>query len=415
MAGLFTIIVFVLLFSAGALVLVARNLIFIAGPNEALVFSGRRNKVGNKLVGYRVIRGGRGIRVPFIEQVDRIDLTNMIIEVSVTNAYSKGGIPLKVQGVANLKVASHEPALGNAIERFLTMPRKAIMQIAKETLEGNLRGVLSQLTPEEVNNDKITFAEKLLEEAEVDLAKLGLALDTLKIQNVSDDVKYLDSIGRKQSAEVVKRARIAEARAHAISKTREAENQQRAKLAGIEAEKRVLHAETDRRIKDARSRKQAMIAEEVGRVKAAIARAEADLEVQKARVEQVRRQLQADVLAPAEADMRKRQADAKGASAKVLEDGKATVAVLNEMIDTWQQGGDNARDIFLMQKLQGLMGSLVGTIEDVSIDRVTVLPSGASGDGTAAKAVRLVEELKGALGVDLPRLLESAAGAPRET
>ena len=61
-----------------------------------------------------------------------------------------------------------------------------------------------------------------------------------------------------------------------------------------------------------------------------------------------------------------------------------------------------------MQKLQGLMASLVGTIDHVKVDKVTVLPS-ASPDGTATKAVRLVEELKGALGVDLPRLLESAA------
>ena len=86
------------------------------------------------------------------------------------------------------------------------------------------------------------------------------------------------------------------------------------------------------------------------------------------------------------------------------------MAVLNEMIATWKAGGDNARDIFLMQKLQNLMSSLVGTIDQVKVDKVTVLPAGQS-DGTSAKAVRVVEELKGALGVDLPRLLESAAGA----
>ena len=408
MGGLLGIVVVVTVISALALALVLKNLVFIAGPNEALIFSGRANKVANKLVGYRVVRGGRGIRVPFLEKVDRLDLTNMIIEVSVTNAYSRGGIPLKVQGVANLKIASHEPALGNAIERFLTMDRKIIIQIAKETLEGNLRGVLSQLTPEEVNNDKIAFAEKLLEEADIDLGKLGLALDTMKIQNVSDDVQYLDSLGRKQSAEVVKRARIAEAEAKAVSLTREAENMQRAQLAGIQAERSVVTAETERRVRDAQTKKQAMVAEEVGRVKAAIARAKADLDVQRARVEQVRGQLQADVLAPAQADMQRMVAEAKGASSAITEDGKATVAVLNEMIDTWQRGGDNAREIFLMQKLQGLMGSLVGTIDHVKVDKITVLPA-SSQDGTATKAVRLVEELKGALGVDLPKLLDTAA------
>jgi flotillin len=403
-------LVFVVLFFGLAGVFVAKNLIHICGPNEALVFSGGTHRIDGKKRGYRVVRGGRGILIPLFETVDRIDLTNMIIEVSVTNAYSKGGIPLTVQGVANLKVASHEPALGNAIERFLTMDRKLIVKIAKETLEGNLRGVLSQLTPEEVNEDKITFAEKLLEEAEQDLGKLGLVLDTLKIQNVSDDVSYLDSIGRRQSAEVIKRARVAEAQAKAISTTREAENNQLSRLAGIEAQKRVVTAETERRIKDAQTKREAMIAEEIGQVKALIARAKADLKVQHARVEQQRRRLQADVIAPAEADMRRMQAEAKGDSAKIIEDGKATVAVLEEMISTWQQGGENARDIFLMQKLQTLMGSLVGTIDKVRVDRVTVLPAG-DGSGAANKAVRVVEELKGALGVDLPKLLETAAGA----
>ena len=87
--------------------------------------------------------------------------------------------------------------------------------MAKDVLEGNLRGVLSRLTPEEVNEDKLAFAEKLLEEAEHDLGKLGLTLDTMKIQNVWDERGYLDSIGRKQSAEIIKKSRIAEAKAKA--------------------------------------------------------------------------------------------------------------------------------------------------------------------------------------------------------
>jgi len=102
--------------------------------------------------------------------------------------------------------------LDNAIERFLGVDRGRIMAIAKDTLEGNLRGVLATLTPEELNEDKIKFAQSLLAEAEDDLRRLGLELDTLKIQDVSDDVGYLDSIGRKQSAEVQKKALIADTR-----------------------------------------------------------------------------------------------------------------------------------------------------------------------------------------------------------
>ena len=90
----------------------------------------------------------------------------------------------------------------------------------------------------------------------------------------------------------------------------------------------------------------------------------------------------------------------------------ASAAVLDQMIITWQQGGDQARDIFLMQKLQALMDSLVGTISDVEINRLTVLPSD---NGRAAQSVRLVEELRAGIGVDLPKLLtdfSQSRGAP---
>ncbi len=388
---------------------VARNLIHICGPNEVLVFSGGKSTDSRgRPRGFRIIKGGRGFRIPLIETVDRIDLTNMVIDVTVSNAYSRGGIPLTVQGVANVKIAGHDPALSNAIERFMGKERKEIVKMAKDTLEGNLRGVLSQLTPEEVNEDKIAFAEKLLEEAEHDLGKLGLTLDTLKVQNVSDEVRYLDSIGRKQSAEVVKRARIAEAQAKATSTEREASNLLKSKRAGLSSDTGVTRAEITRRIRDAETRLAAVVAEERGKVLSRIAAAEAELKVQEARVEQVRRRLQADVVTPAQAEMEAAQAKAKGDASRIVEDGKATVAVLREMTRTWQQGGDNARDIFLMQKMQTLMTSMVSTIDQVEIDRVTVLPRGQGSDGSAARAVRLVEELKATLGVDLPQLLERA-------
>jgi flotillin len=100
-------------------------------------------------------------------------------------------------------------------------------------------------------------------------------------------------------------------------------------------------------------------------------------------------------------------AGAKGAAAKIIEDGRATTHVLDQMIKTWKSGGDAARDIFLMQKLQATMGELVSTIQSVKVDRLTVLPPDAT--VSARNAVTLVEELKGALGVDLPGLIERVA------
>jgi flotillin len=396
--------------ASAAAVGLAGNLLYICEPNEVLIFSGRRRSTADGARGYRIIKGGRGWRVPLIEKVDRLDLTNMIIDVNCNGAYSKGGIPLNIQGVANIKLAGHEPSLGAAVERLLDKNRDDMIRIAKDVLEGNLRGVLSRLTPEEVNEDKLAFAEKLLEEAEHDLGKLGFVLDTMKIQNVHDDRGYLDSIGRKQSAEIIKRSRIAEAKAKATAIIRDADNRKRARLQQVDAEEQIAIAKAERRVGDARTRATAMVAEQRGQVNAQIARAEGALDAESARVEQVRLQLEADVIEPARANMEAGIADARGRSSTILEEGRATVLVLEEMIKVWKDAGDNARDIFLMQKLNSVMQSLVSTIQDVRVDRITVLPPDSGGSNAARNAVRLVEELKGAIGVDLPQLLETAAG-----
>ena len=393
--------------SVSAIVFIIKNLIYVCGPNEVLIFSGTRTMTANGEKGYRLVRGGRGYRKPLIETVDKLDLTNMIIDVAVTNAYARGGIPLTVSGVANIKIASTSPALDNAIERFTGKSRKEIIRIAKETLEGNLRGVLSQLTPEEVNEDKTTFAEKLLEEADHDLARLGIVLDTLKIQNVTDERGFLDSIGRIRSAEIIRDAKISEAQAHAQATIREAENTQMARLAEISNRRDIITAEAQRKIRDAKTKQAALVAEERGRIQALIARAKADIQVQEKRLMQVEQQLAAEVLAPSQAEMEAAVAQAKGNAAKIIEDGKATVAVLNEMIDTWQMGQANARDIFLMQKLQSVMTAMVSSIDNIQIDKVAVLPS--SSDSTAGKAALLNEELKASVGVDLPALLAAFA------
>ena len=315
---------------------------------------------------------------------------------------------LVAQTRANVKVAGFQPVLGNAVERLLGKSRDEVIRIAKEVLEGNLRGVLSRLTPEEVNEDKLAFAEQLLEEAEHDLSKLGLSLDTMKIQAVHDERGYLDSIGRKKSAEIVMTARVAEANAKAEAIIRDADNRQRARLKELEADERIARAQAERRVADAETRSEAMIAEEEGRIAAQIAKATSAVEAEEARVERVRLQLEADVIEPARANMEAGISEAVGRASLILEEGRATVQVLEEQIKVWQASGENARDIFLMQKLHGIMGSMVKTIGAVKVDRLTMLPSG--GTGTGAAAARLVEELKGSIGVDVPKLLEAATG-----
>ncbi|MCS7291683.1 MAG: SPFH domain-containing protein [Gloeomargarita sp. SKYBB_i_bin120] len=389
--------------------LAIRNLYYICQPNEVLIFAGTTRWVPalGRRVGYRLVKGGSSLRMPLFERVLRLDLTNMIIELKVVGAYSKGGIPLKVEGVANIKIAGEEPIIHNAIERLLGKTRDEIQRIAKETLEGNLRGVLASLTPQQVNEDKLAFVRSLQEEAEEDLGKLGLVLDTLQIQNISDDVGYLDSLGRKQRAELLRDARIAEAQAQAQAAIQAAENARLTTFAKLDAEMEIIQAEVQRRIRDAVTRREALVAEVQAEVGAQLARTQADLAVQRERITQVRQQLQADVIAPAQARCQQEMEAAQAAAAQIVEDGKALVEGMRQLAMTWQQAGAHARQIFLLQKLAPLLQALAATVPPVQVERVTVLDP-ASASSTAA----WWEQVQAATGIDLKQLLPQKSPPP---
>ena len=390
---------------AGTIALVIKNLYYICQPSEILIFAGSRESVtGDKTVGYRLVKGGSSIRKPLLEKVFRMKLTNMIIELKVTNAYSKGGIPLKVDGVANIKVAGEEPMIHNAIERLLGKTQQQIEKIAQQTLEGNLRGVLASLTPEQVNEDKMAFVRSLLDEAEDDLQKLGLVLDNLQIQNISDEVNYLNSIGRKQRADLLRDARIAEARTKTESALQAAENKKNTSLRQVEAKTAKVRAEADRRLQDALTQREAGIAEAESEIAAEVARTQAELAVQRERRKQVEKQLQADVVAPAEADCQRAQADAKGQAASIIEDGKAQAEGLRSLAKSWNAAGENAREIFLFQKLEPLLSSMVSTVPEIDVQKVTVIDP-ANG-GNATKLAAFMEQLQETTGIDLPGVVE---------
>ncbi|MBH24535.1 MAG: flotillin family protein [Myxococcales bacterium] len=395
--------------------LVIRNVIYICQPNEVLIFSGQTRALGNREVGYRLVRGGRGIRTPLFETVDRLDLTNMIIELQARDAYAKGGIKLSVQAVANIKIANNEPIICNAIERFLGKKRSEIMSIAKETLEGNLRGVLASLTPEQVNEDKQAFEELLIDEAELDLQRLGLRLDSLKIQNITDDSGYLDSIGRRQSADLIRRSRIAEARNQAESVIQEALNAEQTSLSQVDAQISIVRAEAARRIADTKTKRLAMVAEQQSEVRSQIAKAHAELDLQRHRIEQVRRQLNADIIEPALAKQLELESEAKGAAASITENGRANAEVLREIARTWKAAGPHAREIFITQKLDTLVKTMVGTMKNIEIDKITVIDSklgqvDASGS-MPMKVASANEQLRELVGLDVSSVVQGLAAA----
>lgn len=377
---------------------IIRANLMICQPNEVLIFSGRKRlmKDGTE-VGYRIIQGGRGFRIPILEKVDRLVLNTIPIDLAVTNAYSKGGIPLQVRAIANVKVASSEPELNNAVERLLGKPRDEIMMIAKETLEGNLRGVLATLTPEEVNEDRLKFAKELLDEADQDLSALGLHLDTLKIQSIDDDRGYLNAIGRQQTAVIISAAEIVEA-----------QKREAARVAEARANKSIAEAENEVRIVKAQLAARSEAEEARAGVAARIAQAQAEQELAEQEILLQEKRQRATIVVKAEAERIAREEEAKGDAAKVIEAGNAEVEVLRRKLELWRDAGTDAERLFLIQMLPELLAELVKTVNSVKVERLTVVDSGQGGGGLpgvmhqfAGAAPALLESLKATTGIDV--------------
>ena len=393
-----------------------KQFLLIGKPNEVLVFSGRTRKLADgSEVGYREILGGGWTwRWPIIEKVDRMKLTTIPIEIQTTNAYSAGGIPLNVHAVANIKVSSNPSRVKNAIERFMGRDPLEIQRVGKETLEGHLRGVLARLTPEEVNEDRLKFAQELTAEADEDFVKLGLDLDVLKIQNVSDDVEYLDSIGRSRIAEVIRDAEIAESDARSEALQAEAAATESGDVATQDSERTIVQKQNE--LRELRGRLEADVSAEEKKAEraAAEARASAEVELQELRRQVEELRLQADIVLPAEAQRQAAIFDAQGKAAYTEEEGRAQAAVLQMMTDAWLRAGDDAKDIFLIQQLETVLQTVVERVNSVEIDQVNLL-DGGQGEALPrhvasfpAMVRQVLEELHGSTGVDVPGILSGA-------
>ena len=402
-----------------ALVFTVKTLIVIVPPNRAAVLTGRKRSLSDgQAVGYRSITGGRTFRVPVIETVQHVNLETIPIEVSVSNAFSKGNIPLNVEAIANVKIASEpEWVFNNAVERLLGKTEDEVRALAQDTLTGNLRGVLATMTPEAVNEDRLGFAKALSEDAGEDLASLGFHLDVLKIQNVSDERGYLEAIGREKSAEAIRQAEIAEAQAEADTREARAEAHRRAEVREAAAAIKVAEAQNALRVRQAELDQEGVTAEKIARVRAQEAEVEAEKILEAKRVEREEQRLRADVVEPAKAEKEAEFARAEAEAAPILARGKAQVEVLRRLYAEVGAGGETAFAVFLAEKLPELLATAVEAVKGVDIDRLVVM-DGGDGDGAANAlnqrvkgAYGTMEGLASVMGLDIAGVLKRAVSA----
>jgi flotillin len=238
------------------------------GPNQVLVVSGRRREMVNPVtgkterIGFRVVKGGGTFIIPVLERIDILSMEILTIEVEVGNVYTIQGVPVSVEGVAQIKIRGEDTSIYTAAEQFLSKGPEGIVYVAHETLAGHLRAILGMLTVEEIYKDRDAFAQKVLEVSGGDLANMGLEIVSFVIKDIRDDKEYLESLGRTRTAEVKRDAvkgeaeaqrdaTIAQANAARDATVQSAEARQQGETAKYKAETKIAEAHRDYRVQKA--------------------------------------------------------------------------------------------------------------------------------------------------------------------
>jgi flotillin len=220
------------------------------GPNEVLVISGRKRRVADpdgtvREVGFRVVKGGGVFVWPVFEKVDILRLELMTIDVQTPEVYTSKGVPVRVDGVAQIKVKGDDVSIATAAEQFLSKGTDDIKNIAMQTLEGHLRAILGTMTVEEIYQNRDAFASKVQEVAAGDMANMGLGIVSFTIRDIRDSQGYLDALGKPRIAQVKRDAVIAQAEADRDAMIKSSQAQQAGQEAKFVADTKIAEAQRD--------------------------------------------------------------------------------------------------------------------------------------------------------------------------
>eukprot|EP00092_Neocalanus_flemingeri_P034460 GFUD01037471.1.p1 GENE.GFUD01037471.1~~GFUD01037471.1.p1 ORF type:complete len:431 (+),score=178.34 GFUD01037471.1:236-1528(+) len=193
--------------------------IHTCGPNECIVISG--GCFGS--TGKNMVTGSWAWAWWLVTDVQRMSLEVMTLNPVCDNVETKQGVPLTVTGVAQVKIMKNPELLGIAAEQFLGKKEDEITDTILQTLEGHLRAILGTLTVEEVYKDRDQFANLVRDIAAPDVGRMGIEILSFTIKDVYDNVEYLASLGKTQTAVVKRDADIGVAQANRDAGIREAE------------------------------------------------------------------------------------------------------------------------------------------------------------------------------------------------
>src|SRR2546423_1891784 len=375
--GLLALLVFVT-----TVISVYKSLYKKVGPNEVLVISGGRGQMltddrGERhRIGFRIVKGGGSIVNPLTERMETISLELITLDIVTPEFYTKMGVPIKVDGVAQIKVKGDDVSIRTAAEQFLNKNRDEIKNIAYQTVAGHLRAILGTLTVEEVYGGHEAFAQRVAEVSAGDLQNMGLEVVSFTIREISDSRGYLEAIGKTRIAQVKRDAQIGEAEANRDATIRAAQASQEAATAKFLADTKIAEADRDYNLK---------------------------VQDYNASVNQKK----------AEADLAKLLAEAAGIEAKGLAEAEAVKAqglaealAMSKRAEAFRSYNEAAVAQMFIDKLPDIAAAVSAPLSRV--DKIVMVNSGGSGsDGVGAS--RITGEVTNIM-AQVPPVIEAMTG-----
>lgn len=220
-----------------------------APPDMSYIISGFRKK--------RFIVGKAGLRIPFLERLDKLALKLISVDVKTSSPVpTKEYIDISVDSVVNIKISNRQDLLELAAQNFLNKPTDYIMKVACEVLEGNMREIIGQMQLQEMINDRQKFANLVRENAAPDLAAMGLEIVSFNVQNFKDSNGVITNMGVDNVERIRKDAQIAKANAQRDVSIATSNAEKEANDAAVAAKLEIAKKQNDLLIKQAELKKE---------------------------------------------------------------------------------------------------------------------------------------------------------------
>ena len=443
------VIIIVGLMVAGVLILISMfgRLFRKAGPNQALIVYGFR--------GTRIIKGRGTVIFPMVESARELSLELMSFDVAPQqDLYTMQGVAVTVEAVAQIKVKSDPESIQTAAEQFLTKSDQNREALIRLVMEGHLRGIIGQLTVEQIVKEPEMVGDRMRNTCAADLNKMGLEVISFTIKEVRDKNEYIANMGRPDIARVKRDAEIATAEAERDTAIRRAQAARESAVSKAQADQERVLAETlsltkqseaqrDLDIKKAeyletvkRQQAQADKAYEiqtnvmqqqviVEQVKVRQVEKEHEILVQDAEIQRRERELIATVLKPAEVDKRRietlasaeRQrliSEAEGRAMAIRSQGEAEAEItfkkgeaeakaMNVKAEAFQEYNQAAVVDKLISMMPEIVRALAAPLEHV--DKITIVSTGGDTSG-----MNKITGDMAAMAAQVPALFETLSG-----